>query len=152
MIFTLMGRAFKTLIKQPFRVFALAMFAALLSYLGAVLFAGVPAVGYAIGLLLSASLAWMFAVPHLVSGDGTASGAHQVFVRYSLWGVLVLVIASLAAAGASSLSSDRDARRLQLTLVRPAARFSVAMGRIVALVSVGAAVLASCSHCPSNNP
>ena len=60
MIFTLMGRAFKALMKKPFRVFALAMFAALLSYLGMALFAGVPAVGLAIGMLLSASLAWMY--------------------------------------------------------------------------------------------
>ncbi|MBO7482742.1 MAG: hypothetical protein J6U17_02495 [Kiritimatiellae bacterium] len=99
----------------------------------------------AIALLFVASLAWMFAVPGLVSGDGTADGAHQVFVRYSLWGVFVLVLVSLAAAGAGSLSSDRDARRLQLTLVRPARRFAVALGRMVALVAVGASVLAVCA-------
>lgn len=99
----------------------------------------------AVLILFAASVAWMFAVPHLVSSDGTVDGAHQMFVRYSLWGVFVLLLVSLGAAGASSLSMDRDARRLQLTLVRPAARFSVALGRIVALVSVGAAVLASCA-------
>lgn len=99
----------------------------------------------AVLLLFAASIAWMFAVPHLVSSDGTVDGAHQVFVRYSLWGVFVFLLVSLGAAGASSLSTDRDARRLQLTLVRPAARFSVALGRIVALVSVGAAVLVSCA-------
>ena len=60
MIFQLMGRALKALMKKPLQVFALAMFAALLSYLATVLFAGVPALGYAIGLLFAVSLSWMY--------------------------------------------------------------------------------------------
>ena len=99
----------------------------------------------AVAMLLLASLAWMFAAPRIVAGDGTADGALQMFVRYSLWGVFALVLVCLAASGAGSLSADRAARRLQLALVRPVSRFAVALGRVVALVAVGAAVLAACS-------
>lgn len=100
---------------------------------------------WAVALIFAAALAWTFAVPAFVTTDGTADGAHAVFTRYSLWGAFVLVVTSLAASGAGALSADRAAHRLQLTLVRPASRFLIALARTAALVAVGAAVLGACS-------
>lgn len=95
----------------------------------------------ALALLLAASSAWMFLVPRLVADDGTADGAHQVFVRYSLGGVFALLAICLGAAAAGSISSDRALRRLQLTLVRPVRHSVVALGRIAALTAVAALVM-----------
>ncbi len=99
-------------------------------------------------LLLSvASVVWMFALPYLISSDGTADGAHRIYVRYSLGAVFALLAVSLSAAAAGSLAKDRAARRLQLTLVRPVRFFLIALGRTVALTSVGALVLGLSALC-----
>ena len=95
----------------------------------------------AFALMLVASVAWMFAVPHLVKDDGTAAGAFELNVRYSIGVVFALVLVSLASSAAGSLSKEREARRLQLTLVRPVRHFVVALARMFALVSAGAAIL-----------
>ena len=95
----------------------------------------------ALGLLLAASAAWMFLMPRIVAGDGTADGAHQVYVRYSLGGVFALLAVCLGAAAAGSISSDRALKRLQLTLVRPVRHSVVALGRIAALTAAGALVM-----------
>ena len=92
----------------------------------------------AFALMLVASVAWMFAVPHLVKDDGTAAGAFELNVRYSIGVVFALVLVSLASSAAGSLSKEREARRLQLTLVRPVRHFVVALARMFALVSAGA--------------
>ena len=96
----------------------------------------------ALAILAVVSLAWMFAMPVLVKGDGTAEGARMMFVRYSLGGVFAFTLVSLVAAGAGSLAKDRSAKRLQLTAVRPVSPFAVAFGRFIALTASGAAVLA----------
>ncbi len=99
-------------------------------------------------LLLSvASVLWMFALPYLIASDGTAEGAHRIYVRYSLGAVFALLSVSLAAAAAGSLAKDRAARRLQLTLVRPVRFFWIALGRTIALTSVGAFVLLLSAAC-----
>jgi uncharacterized membrane protein YidH (DUF202 family) len=96
--------------------------------------------------LVAASSAWMLVLPRFLRDDGTADGAFELCARYSLGVVFALVLVSLSAAAAGTLSRDRDAMRLQLTLVRPVRLFVVALGRIVALTLVGAAVLAlSCA-------
>lgn len=95
----------------------------------------------AFALMLVASVAWMFAVPHLVKDDGTAAGAFELNVRYSIGVVFALVLVSLASSAAGSLSKEREARRLQLTLVRPVRHFVVALARMFALVSAGAVIL-----------
>lgn len=95
----------------------------------------------AFALMLVASVAWMFAVPHLVKDDGTAAGAFELNVRYSIGVVFALVLVSLASSAAGSLSKEREAKRLQLTLVRPVRHFVVALARMFALVSAGAAIL-----------
>lgn len=99
----------------------------------------------ALALLLAASTAWMFAMPHLVKSDGTAEGAREMYVHYSLGGVFALLVVSLVAAAAGTVAKDREAKRLQLTLVRPVRYFAVAFGRFAALTATGAFVLAVAS-------
>jgi len=93
-------------------------------------------------MLTVASVAWMFALPHLVKSDGTGAGARELYVHYSLGGVFLLLVIALTASAAGSLASERAAKRLQLTMVRPVRYWAVAWGRIVAQTAVGAAVLA----------
>ena len=93
-------------------------------------------------LLLVASLAWMLAAPFVFVGDGTAEGARALVVHYSLGGVAALLAVALLASATGSIASEREARRLQLTLVRPVRYSVVALAKMAALVSLGALVLA----------
>ena len=93
-------------------------------------------------LLTAASAAWMLAFPYLAKGDGTEEGARVLGIHYSLGGVFVLLVVALLASATGCLASERAAKRLQLTLVRPVRHFSIAFGKIVAQVAVGAFVLA----------
>ena len=43
-------------------------------------------------MLLAASLAWMFAMPRLVTGDGTVEGFRELFVSYGLGGVFTITM------------------------------------------------------------
>ncbi len=95
--------------------------------------------------LLGLSLAWMFATPHVLKSDGTPDGARELYVHFSLGGAFALTLIALASSAASSLSRERDEKRLQLTLVRPVRFFAVALARTIALVAVGAANLAVCA-------
>ena len=95
--------------------------------------------------LLGLSLVWMFAMPHVLKSDGTPGGARELYVHFSLGGAFALTLIALASSAASSLSRERDEKRLQLTLVRPVRFFAVALARMIALVAVGAANLAICA-------
>jgi ABC-type transport system involved in multi-copper enzyme maturation permease subunit len=83
----------------------------------------------------------MLVSPYLLKGDGTAQGARELYVRFSLGGVFVFVAITLIAAATGAVARERTAKRLQLTLVRPVSRFSVALGKVVSLSLSGAAVL-----------
>lgn len=93
-------------------------------------------------LLTLASVAWMFAVPHILVGDGTSEGARQMFLKYSLGGVATLLSICLLASATGSIARERAAKRLQLTLVRPVPYFTIALAKTAALVSAAALVLA----------
>lgn len=92
-------------------------------------------------LLLAACVGWMFALPHIVVGDGTAEGLRELSVRYSLGGAFVLTLVSLLASACGSVARERTEKRLMLTLVRPARHTLVALGKVVAHVALGAAVI-----------
>lgn len=94
-----------------------------------------------LALLLAASAVWMFVAPAVFRGDGTASGARELAVHYSLGGVAALVATALLMSAAGSISGERVSRRLALALVRPVPRFTLAFGRMAALVAAGALVL-----------
>ena len=93
-------------------------------------------------MLLVASVGWMAVFPRLVRGDGTAEGARELAIHFSLGGVLALLVVSLLASATASLAKERAERRLQLTMVRPVRHFCIVLGKIAAHVAVGAAVLA----------
>ena len=96
-------------------------------------------------ILTAVSVAWMFAFPYVVKGDGTAEGAREMFVRYSLGGVFALLVVALLATATGVLAKERTAKRLQLTMVRPVRYCAIAFGKIAALTLAGAVVLAVAS-------
>ena len=93
-------------------------------------------------LLVAASLAWFFAVGKLVVTDSTAEGHREMVVRYGLGGVLAILVMSLLAAATGAIASEREAKRLQLTQVRPVSALAIAWGKFLALATVGAVALA----------
>jgi len=97
----------------------------------------------AVLLLTVASLGWMLAFPFLVRSDGTAEGAWRLYVQYALGGVFALLVVALLASATGAVAREREARRLQLTLVRPVRYAAVALGKVFAHVAVGAVVLAA---------
>lgn len=96
-----------------------------------------------VAMLSVASLAWMFAIPFVVTGDGTAEGERELFVHYSLGGVFALLLVALVSSATGTIARERTAKRLQLTAVRPVRFFAVAFAKTSALTACGAAVLAA---------
>lgn len=96
----------------------------------------------ALAMLLTASVLWMLAAPHLLVSDGTDAGARQMCLKYSLGGVAALLSVVLLASATGAIAREREAKRLQLTMVRPVRFFTIALGKIAALSAVGAFVLA----------
>jgi len=97
---------------------------------------------WTMALLTGTSLVWMFVAPCVFSADGTDEGAREMCVRFSLGGVAALLAVTLLVSAAGSLSRERAARRLQLTMVRPVRLVVLALGKMSALVAAGACVLA----------
>ena len=97
--------------------------------------------------LLVAATAWMLAFPSLVRGDGTAAGVRELDIHFSLGGVFALLVVALLASATGSLARERAEKRLQLTLVRPAGRLALILGKALAHVAVGAFVLAVACAC-----
>ena len=95
-----------------------------------------------LALLVAASALWMIGLPFVLKGDGTAEGARELYIHYSLGGVFTLLVIALLASATGSLAREREAKRLQLTLVRPVRYTLIALGKILAHVAVGAFVLA----------
>ena len=96
----------------------------------------------ALALLIAASVLWVSGLPLVLKGDGTADGARELYVHYSLGGVFALLVIALLASATGSLAREREAKRLQLTLVRPVRYTLVVLGKILAHVAAGALVLA----------
>ena len=96
----------------------------------------------ALALLVAASALWMFGLPFVMKGDGTADGARELYIHYSLGGVFTLLVITLLASATGSLAREREAKRLQLTLIRPVRYTLIVLGKILAHIAVGALVLA----------
>ena len=94
-----------------------------------------------LAMLVVATVAWMFGLPHVLKGDGTAEGARELYLRFSLGGVFVLTVVALLSSATGSLARERVAKRLQLTMVRPVRCFVLFLGKAVAHMAVGAVVL-----------
>ena len=95
----------------------------------------------AFALLIIASTAWMILLPFILKSDGTAEGAREIYMRYSLGGVFALSAIALASSAASSLAREREEKRLQLSMIRPVSLAYLALARIAALVFIGAITL-----------
>lgn len=95
----------------------------------------------ALALLTAVSVLWVLVFPFLARGDGTAEGARELYLRYSLGGVFALLVVCLLASATGTLARERAAKRLQLTVVRPVRYSAIALGKIAAHVLVGAVVL-----------
>ena len=96
----------------------------------------------ALAILTAASVGWTFVMPYIIRSDGTVEGARELYVRYALGGVLLLLVVALVSSATASIARERAEKRLQLTLVRPVSGFTVALGKISALTAAGGAVLA----------
>lgn len=73
---------------------------------------------------------------------GTESNMYQLSVRYLLGIAFSVVLVSLGSAAAGALSSDRAAKRLQLTMIRPVPHFVIAMARSLAITLYGSLIIA----------
>ena len=93
-------------------------------------------------LLSVVSVAWMLVFPLIVKADGTEEGLREMYLRYSLGGVFVLLVVCLLASATGALARERAAKRLQLTMVRPVRYCSIVLGKWLAYVVTGALVLA----------
>ena len=91
--------------------------------------------------LVLAACAWVLILPHQLKSDGTADGARELTVSYSLTGVFVLLVVAMVASATASIARERAEKRLQLTLIRPVRYFLVVAGKIAAHAAVAAVVL-----------
>lgn len=93
-------------------------------------------------LLLAVSALYLFAVPRFVVDDGTAAGARELVVRFSLGGVFLITLLSLTMSATGALARERATHRLMLTTVRPVRYAAIALGKWLALSVAGALPLA----------
>jgi hypothetical protein len=92
-------------------------------------------------MLLLAASAWMLIFPNLAKADGTAQGTREIIIHYSLGGVFILLAVAILASSSGSLAKERAAKRLQLTMVRPARYALIALGSILAHTVAAAFVM-----------
>lgn len=75
-----------------------------------------------------------FALPRMLSGDGTAEGFARTAVLYSISFSLAAICLWAVAASVFALSSERSGSTLQLAMVKPAPLFSIFLGKWFGLV------------------
>ena len=96
-----------------------------------------------LAMLTVAGVLWVWLFPWLAKDDGTTAGARELDIHYSLAGVFALTVVALLASATGALARERQARRLQLTLVRPVRYVALVLAKVLAIVTVGAVVLAA---------
>lgn len=102
-----------------------------------------------LAMLAFASVAWMFVLPKIATGDGTAEGARELWISYSLGGVFALLVIALLASATGAIARERESRRLALTTVRPVRYVVIVLAKASALTLAGAVVLAAaCAALP----
>lgn len=97
-------------------------------------------------LLVGVALVYVLLPPHLHS-DGTAGGMRELFLRAVPGAIWLLTLVSVLACACGFYANEREARRLPLTLVRPASGFIVALGKWAALVVLSGLVLGASAVC-----
>ena len=96
----------------------------------------------AAAMLWIACAAWALALPRLVRGDGTAESAFALDMRYTLGTAFALALVAMSAAAAGTLARDREAKRLQLSMVRPSRTAVLALARMAAASACGSVAIA----------
>ena len=100
-------------------------------------------------MLAFASVAWMFVLPKIATGDGTAEGARELWISYSLGGGFALLVIALLASATGAIARERESRRLALTTVRPVRYVVIVLAKASAVTVAGAVVLAAaCAALP----
>ncbi len=97
--------------------------------------------GKTLTIVTALSLGWVALARVFVRGDGTAEGAREMLLRFSLSGAATIVAVSMLVAAAGGLAKERDAKVLQLSLVRPVWPWTLALGRIMAISAAAAAMM-----------
>ena len=91
--------------------------------------------GKTLAIVSALSLGWVAMARVFVEG------AREMLLRFSLSGAAAIVAVSMLVAAAGSLAKERDAKMLQLSLVRPVWPWTLALGRIMAISAAAAAML-----------
>lgn len=92
-------------------------------------------------ILLLVAVAWMLFSPAILKGDGTLEGTRELYLRFSLGGVFTILLLTSVFAATASISKEREAKRLQLTMVRPVRYWVIALAKSLALTLAGFLVL-----------
>lgn len=91
-----------------------------------------------LGLLLLAAVGWL---PFLLKHNGTARMFTQVSLSYSLLAVLLLLGAATLWLACHTMARDLESGQLQPTLVKPAARWQVWLGKWLGILVLDAVLL-----------
>lgn len=91
--------------------------------------------------LLAAVAAFHFLLPRVVRSDGTDAGAFEMNVKVVCGAVFALVCTASLFIGGGMFAKEREAELLPQSIVRPAAAFSMAVGRWLAVLMLFACVL-----------
>ncbi len=97
---------------------------------------------FSVPLLLLSVVAWVWAVPSIVTDDGTPEGAWRLHLMWSISGAFALIVIAWASAAAGSLARERQLKRLPLSLTRPLPRAFLVYGRYWAFLLTGILALA----------
>ncbi len=97
--------------------------------------------GKALWLMLGAVALAHAVLPGLARSDGSAEAEAAMVVKIAFGAPFAIVLIGTLVAAAGIFPAERDAKRLQLTLVRPAGTFPLALGRWLALVVFAALAL-----------
>lgn len=88
MIFSIYRKTVSVLMKRPFKLWGLSLLVAFLSVVALIGFSGVPAVAFAIGLLLSASMELIYLKSYRTGSIPATADLFTAFQKGQLWHVL----------------------------------------------------------------
>ncbi len=95
-----------------------------------------------VGVLLGLLFLAIIGLPLTVKSDGTLAGEVQVRLTYTLGAVLIILSIATWWAGCAAVSSEVQAKQIQLVLTKPVGRGAVWLGKWLGLVALNAALLA----------
>lgn len=94
-----------------------------------------------VGVLLALLLVAIIGLPLTVKSDGTLAGEVQVRLTYTLGAVLMILSIATWWAGCAAVSSEVQAKQIQLVVTKPVGRGAVWLGKWLGLVALNAGLL-----------